>query len=124
MNISRCLYDDSMFKSNMESIFLNICLILGVIHASSAQQPPVIGLESVIQAYVRAEVSKQLKESQENLIKRNEFTRVQQDVKKVTENLDNSIQGNKSNMYAFNLQTKRLIFACKTDHILYLQSRM
>ena len=105
MNISRCLYDDSMFKSNMESIFLNICLILGVIHVSSAQQPPVIGLESVIQAYVKAEVSKQLKESQENLIKRDEFTRVQEDVKKVNENLDNSIQGNKSNMYAFSLQT-------------------
>ena len=105
MNISRCLYDDSMFKSSMESIFLNICLILGLIHVSSAQQPSLVGLESVIQAYVKAEVSKQLKESQENLIRREEFTRVQQDVKKVNENLDNSIQGNKSNMYAFSLQT-------------------
>ena len=77
----------------MESIWLNICLIFGVISVSSSQQPPVIGLESVIQAYVKAEVYKQLKESQKNLIKRDEFTRVQQDVKKVTENLDNSIQG-------------------------------
>ena len=88
----------------MESILLNICL-LGIIHVSSAQQPSLIGLESVIQAYVKAEVSKQLKESQENLIRREEFTRVQQDVKKVNENLDNSIQGNKSNIYAFSLQT-------------------
>ena len=77
----------------MESIFLNICLILGVVHVSSAQQPSLVGLESVIQAYVKAEVSKQLKESQENLIRREEFTRVQEDVKKVNENLDNSIQG-------------------------------
>ena len=62
MNISRCLYDyNKMFKSNMESILLNICLILGIIHVSSAQQPSLVGLESVIQAYVKAEVSKQLK---------------------------------------------------------------
>ena len=82
MNISRCLYDDNkMFKSNMESILLNICIILGIIHASSAQQPSLVGLESVIQAYVKAEVSKQLKESQENLIRLEEFTRVQQDIK-------------------------------------------
>ena len=49
--------------------------------------------KKTINEMIKAEVSKQLQEIQKDFIKRDEFTRVQQDVKRVNEDLDNSIQG-------------------------------
>ena len=76
-----------MFYINKRSVLVSICLLLGVIHLSTAQ------LEKTINEMIKAEVSKQLQEIQKDFIRRDEFTRVQQDVKRVNEDLDNSIQG-------------------------------
>ena len=72
---------------NKRPVLVSICLLLGVIHSNTAQ------LEKTINEMIKAEVSKQLQEIQKDFIKREEFTRVQQDVKRVNEDLDNSIQG-------------------------------
>ena len=72
---------------NKRPVLVSICLLLGVIHSNTAQ------LEKTINEMIKAEVSKQLQEIQKAFIKREEFTRVQQDVKRVNEDLDNSIQG-------------------------------
>ena len=72
---------------NKRPVLVSICLLLGVIHSNTAQ------LEKTINEMIKAEVSKQLQEIQKDFIKREEFTRVQEDVKRVHEDLDNSIQG-------------------------------
>ena len=72
---------------NKRPVLVSICLLIGVIHSSNAQ------LEKTINEMIKVEVSKQLEEIQKDFIKREEFTRVQQDVKRVREDLDNSIQG-------------------------------
>ena len=76
-----------MFYCNKIPVLVSICLLLGIIHSSTAQ------LEKTINEMIKAEVSKQLQEIQKDFIKQEEFTRVQQDVKRVHEDLDNSIQG-------------------------------
>ena len=76
-----------MFYFNKRPVLVSICLLLGVIHSSTAQ------LEKTINEMIKAEVSKQLQEIQKDFIRRDEFTRVQQDVKRVDKDLDNSIQG-------------------------------
>ena len=97
-----------MFSYNLRSVLVSICLFFGVIDKSTAQQAPdpaLFGLGTALQGFIKAEVSRQIQASQD-LIRRNEFTRLQQDVKKVSVDLENAIQGNKSNMYILNLQTK------------------
>ena len=81
-----------MLKYNMESVLVIICLIFGVITAQQPTVPPLFGLGNTINEMIKAEVSRQIQESQD-LIRRQEFTRIQQDVKEVTQDLDNSTQG-------------------------------
>ena len=76
-----------IFHYNKTPVLVSICLLLGVIHSSTAQ------LEKTINEMIKAEVSKQLQEIQKDFIRRDEFTRVQQDVKRVDKDLDKSIQG-------------------------------
>ena len=79
---------------NSGSFFVSICFIFGAIPVSTAQQStvlPLFGLENTIHEMIKAEVSRQIKASQE-LIKR-DLNHVQQDVNKVTEDLSNSLQG-------------------------------
>ena len=109
-----------MFSYYLRSVLVSISLFLGVIDKGTAQQAPdpaLFGLGTALQEFIKAEVSRQIQASQD-LVRLNEFTRVQQDVQKVNVDLENAIQGNKSNMYILNLQTKRLISACKTGHSL------
>ena len=81
-----------MLKYNMLPVLINMFLIFGVITAQQPTVPPLFGLGNTINEMIKAEVSRQIQESQD-FIRRQEFTRVQQDVKEVTEDLDNSIQG-------------------------------
>ena len=84
-----------MFNYNLRSVLVRICLIFGEIHISTAQEatdPALFGIGKALQEFIKAEVSRQIQASQD-LFRRNEFTRVQQDVKKVSGDLDNSIQG-------------------------------
>ena len=84
-----------MCNYNLRSVLVRICLIFGVIHISTAQEAPdpaLFGVGTALQEFIKAEVSRQIQASQD-LVKRDEFTRIQQDVKKVSGDLDNSIQG-------------------------------
>ena len=81
-----------MLKYNMLPVLINMFVIFGVMTAQQLTVPPLFGLGNTINEMIKAEVSRQIQESQD-LIRRQEFTRVQQDVKEVTEDLDNSIQG-------------------------------
>ena len=84
-----------MCNYNLRSVLVRICLIFGVIHISTAQDahdPALFGVGTALQEFIKAEVSRQIQASQD-LVKRDEFTRIQQDVKKVSGDLDNSIQG-------------------------------
>ena len=76
-----------MYHYNKRPVLVSICFLLGVIHSSTGQ------LENTITEMIKAEVSKQLQKIQKEFIKRDEFKRVQQDVKKVNEDLENTIQG-------------------------------
>ena len=103
-----------MFRYNLRSSLVSICLLFGVIDKITTQQAPdpaLFGIGKALQEFIKAEVSRQIQASQD-LVRRDEFTRVQQDVTKTNVDLENSIQGNKSNMNVFNLEIKRLIYAC------------
>ena len=103
-----------MFRYNLRSSLVSICLLFGVIDKITTQQAPdpaLFGIGTALQEFIKAEVSRQIQASQD-LVRRDEFTRVQQDVTKTNVDLENSIQGNKSNMNVFNLEIKRLIYAC------------
>ena len=84
-----------MFNYNLRSVLVRICLIFGVIHISTAQEasdPALFVIGTALQEFIKAEVSRQIQASQD-LVRRDELTRVQQDVKKVNVDLANSIQG-------------------------------
>ena len=84
-----------MFNYNLRSVLVSISLFFGVIDKRTAQQAPdpaLFGIGTALQEFIKAEVSRQIQASQD-LIRQDEFTRVQQDVKKVSGDLDNSIQG-------------------------------
>ena len=102
-----------MFSYNLRSVLVSICLFFGVIDNITAQEAPdpaLFGIGTALQEFIKAEISRQIQASQD-LVRRDEFTSVQQGVQRLNVGLENSIQGNKSDMYTFNFET------CKTSHI-------
>ena len=81
-----------LFKYNLGPVLIRIAFILEIISVSRAQQgtvSPVFGLASTLQDMINAEVSRQLKATQD-IIKRDEFTQLRQEVHELKQN---SVQG-------------------------------